>query len=190
MSTAIATRVSEAEYLAFERKATEKHELVNGRVVAMSGARPRHNAVAMRIGAALVTRLRGKGCTTLNSDQRVHVPATGLYTYPDVTVVCGGIEMHPEDDMTVLNPRLLVEVLSESTEAYDRGAKFAHYRSIPSLRTYLMIPQGAPTAERYERSEGGLWVLHEHVGLDADIDLPALSIAIPLAEIFEDLPGE
>src|SRR5262249_34702941 len=102
--------------------------------------------------------------------------------------VCGAIERAPRDAETILNPRILIEVLSPSTEAYDRGAKFAHYRSIPTLRSYVLVDHGDLRVERFDRLDDADWRLHEAVGIDATIELPALSISVPLAEIFENLP--
>src|SRR5947209_4150471 len=133
------SRMTEDEYLARERVASSKSELVNGQAVAMAGASPRHNAIVRNLLLALGSRLRGKPCQPYPSDLRVHVPATGLYAYPDVTIVCAPIEHHPKDEATVMNPRVIIEVLSAGTEAFDRGAKFAHYRSIASLRTYVLV---------------------------------------------------
>jgi Uma2 family endonuclease len=183
------TRVSEDEYLARERVAETKHELIHGQMVAMAGGSIRHNAMVANLVAALHARLRGKGCLTLPSDQRTHVPATGLYTYPDVTIICGDPQRHRKDSETILNPRVLVEVLSKSTEGYDRGAKFAHYRSIESLQTYLMINLDEPRVERYERGEG-VWTLHDVVGEEAILELPALGISVSLGELYGDLPAE
>ena len=182
------TRASAEDYLARERGAETKHEFVNGHIVAMAGASPRHNAIVANLLAALVGRLRGQGCRPLASDQRIHVPATGLYTYPDVSVVCGELELHPKDAMTVLNPRVLIEVLSAGTEAHDRGAKFAHYRGLASVQTYVMVSQHEERVERFERGPGGVWVLHESVGLESALELPALTTSVPLGEIYADLP--
>ena len=181
-------RVTEDEYLAFENASPTKHELIHGRIVDMAGATPRHVAIVMNVIAALVPRLRGTGCRALASEQRIHVPATGLYTYPDVLVVCGALEMHPRDAITLLNPRLIVEVLSPSTEAYDRGAKFAHYRSIPSMRTYLLLSQDEPRAERFEKGDGAAWTIHEPVGRGAIVELPSIGVSIPVDELYVELP--
>lgn len=182
-------RVTDDEYLAQERLAQEKHELVNGHIVAMSGASPRHNAIVSNVVIALGPQLRGKGCRPLASDQRVHVPRTGLYTYPDVIVVCGPLELHPRDPMTIVNPRLIVEVLSATTEAYDRGAKFAHYRAISSLLTYVMLSQDEARAERFERGEGGVWTLHETVSEDDLVALPSIDATLSMRELYADLPA-
>lgn len=111
-------RVTEDEYLAQERVATQKHELVNGHIVAMAGGSPRHNAICANLLRAIGTSSRGGPCTPLTSDQRVHVPATGLFTYPDVTVVCGEAKFHPKDAHVLLTPTLLIEVVSPTTEAH------------------------------------------------------------------------
>src|SRR5580704_2259236 len=131
--------VTASEYLAAERKSETKHELVNGEVLAMSGASPAHNLIAANLTRRLGELLDRRPCVVLTSDQRIHVPATGLFAYPDLTVVCGRAELHPEDDHTIVNPRVIVEVLSDSTEAYDRGAKFKHYQSIATLEEYVLV---------------------------------------------------
>ena len=182
------SRISDDEYLALERASETKHELVNGHVVAMAGATPRHNAMVANVLASLVPQLRGKGCRPLASDQRVHVPATGLYSYPDITIVCGDLELHPKDSMTITNPRVIIEVLSEGTEAFDRGAKFAHYRGIPSLQAYVMIAQNEERVERYERGTGAAWIFHEAVIATASLELAAVGASIVLSDIYADLP--
>ncbi len=183
------SRVSEQEYLALERAAEIKHELVNGLVVAMAGATPRHNAIVANVLAALVAQLRGKGCRPLASDQRVHVPTTGLYAYPDVSVACGELALHADDPMSITNPKLIIEVLSEGTEAFDRGAKFAHYRSIASLQTYVIIAQHEARVERYERGSGAEWVFHEAVGESSSLTLDAVGATLVLSDVYADLPA-
>jgi Uma2 family endonuclease len=179
--------VTEDEYLARERLATEKSELVNGQIIAMSGASKRHNAIVANLLVALGTRLRGKTCRPYPSDMRVHVPATGLFTYPDVTIFCGSPESLKKDGETFVSPRAIVEVLSDKTEAYDRGAKFAHYRSIASLQTYVLVSQHEARVEWYEREPDG-FKLHEAVGDDAVVDLTQIPISFPLSEVYADLP--
>lgn len=187
MLAAEQTRFTEDEYFERERRSEAKHELVNGLFVAMAGASPKHNAVAVNVATALKTRLRGQRCMVFNSDQRVHVEATGLYTYPDVTVACDGLRFHPKYPDTLVNPKILVEVLSSSTEAYDRGAKFAHYRAIPSFVEYVLVSQEEEEkVEHYRRLDTGQWILTEYKG-DASLELPALGLSIPLAEIYEGL---
>jgi Uma2 family endonuclease len=184
-------RLGEDEYLELERRSETKHELVNGVLVAMAGASLKHNSIAANVLGALRVLLRGKGCRAVGSDQRVYVPATGLYTYPDVTVVCGKPEFHPKDPDTLTNPRVLVEVLSDSTEADDRGAKFAHYQGIPSFVEYVLVPQKEPRVEHFRRLETGQWILTVYQGENARVELPALGCELPVGELYEGLePGE
>lgn len=172
------------EYLERERQSETKHELVHGVVLAMAGGTAKHNAITGNVIIALGLRLRGR-CLVFPSDQRVHVEATGLFTYPDVTVVCNAPRFHPNGRDTLLNPRVLVEVLSSSTEAYDRGAKFAHYQSIGSLEEYVLVTQTSKRVEHYRRLETGQWLLSVSEGDDALLVLPGLGCQIPLAELYE-----
>ncbi len=148
-----------AEYLTFEASSETKHEYLHGEVFAMADGTITHGALAGAVLTALSNALRDRACRVLSSDVRVRSKATGLSTYPDVTVVCQKIEVDDEDAHGVLNPTLIVEVLSDSTEAYDRGAKAAHYRRIASLREYVLVAQGDPLIEVYRRNERGNWEL-------------------------------
>jgi Uma2 family endonuclease len=186
MTAAAPSRFTEDEYLERERRSETKHELIHGEIVAMSGATLKHNAIAANVITALKARLKGRGCFVLGSDQRVHVAASGLYTYPDVTVVCDKPKFHPKDKDTLLNPRVLIEILSSSTEAYDRGAKFAHYRSILSLEEYVLVAQNGQRVECFRRIEAGEWLLTLREGDGAVLPLRGLGCEIPLAEIYED----
>lgn len=178
---------TEQEYLAMERESPVKHELIGGRIYEMSGASMVHNLLKDNIAQALREALRGRPCVVLTSDQRVHIPATGLYTYPDVVVLCGRPERHRLDEDTLLNPVLLVEVLSPSTEAYDRGAKASHYRSLPSLAEYLLVSQSEQRVEHYRRVEEGRWLLSEAVGEGGVLTLPVLSCELALRAVYENL---
>jgi Uma2 family endonuclease len=149
-----------AEYLAAEALADVRHEFLDGDVWAMSGGTPEHAALAAAIIQALGSGIRNKPCRVFTSDLRIHVEETGLSTYPDVAVVCGRAATAPADPHAVINPTVLVEVLSDSTEAYDRGVKFAHYR-ISSLQAYLLVSQTEPRLEVYRRTDAGLWLLSE-----------------------------
>jgi Uma2 family endonuclease len=180
-------QLSEDEYLARERASATKHEYIDGEVIDMSGALPRHNLVSGNIAGVLRDRLRDRPCFVLASDQRIHVAATRMYAYPDVTVVCGRPELAPGDRATIVNPVVIFEVLSDSTEAYDRGAKFAHYRHLASLREYLLVSIDARRVEHYRRLDGGQWLLTEVTGPGAAVALPVLDIEIPLAEVFAKL---
>lgn len=182
-------KVSEDEYLALERAADRKHELVNGQMLAMAGASPRHNAICANVIAGLRGLLRGGPCRPLTSDQRVHVPATGLFTYPDVTVVCGEARYHAKDRHTLLTPTVLFEVLSPTPsptrEADDRGAKFHHYASIESLREYVLVGSVERRVEHYRRLDPRRWELVTYDTEGALVELPALAIALPFDEVYE-----
>ncbi len=161
MSSAIpAGRMTYAAYLAFEASAEGKHEWVNGEVYAMAGGTPEHARLAGEVITALSTALKAHGCRVYSSDLRVRVTATGRSTYPDVTVVCGPSERDAEDAQAVTNPTLLVEVLSEGTEASDRGDKWQHYRRMPSLRSYVLVDSRQERVEVFVRDGEG-WRLSE-----------------------------
>ncbi|NUQ75413.1 MAG: Uma2 family endonuclease [Polyangiaceae bacterium] len=149
------------EYLVWERQQPTRHEFFQGEVFAMGGATREHNLLVVNITAELRNALRKKPCETYPSDMRVKVPATGLYTYPDASVVCGKPEFEDGGMDTLLNPLVLVEVLSDSSERYDRGKKFEQYRSIPSLTDYVLVSQDHVLVEHFRRGEGGTWVLSE-----------------------------
>jgi Uma2 family endonuclease len=186
-------RMTYAEYLAREATSDIKHEYIRGEVFvlddasAMAGGTRRHAALTIAVLAEIRTALRGKRCEVYSSDLRVRVLATDLSTdmatYPDGSVVCGRAEMHPEDPNAITNPTVLVEVLSESTEAYDRGAKAAHYRRIPSLREYLLVSQEEPLIELFRRTDAGAWELLE-VRAGMLLELRALGITLEVDAIY------
>jgi len=179
-----ARRFTETEYLELERRAEFKSEFFEGEVFAMSGGTPLHSQIATNLAAEFRNQLKGKRCVPYNSDLRMKVQATGLVTYPDLSVACGPLQFAAGTDDTVVNPTVVVEVLSDSTEAYDRGRKFENYRRMPSLREYLLVSQKEPRIEQFVRQESGQWLLQEAVGWDAALSLPSLGITISLAEVF------
>jgi Uma2 family endonuclease len=184
--TAIATHtISEQEYLAFERASEIRNEYYNGRIYAMTGASLAHNLIVSNSVASLHGQLRRKPCRICSSDLRVHIPQTGLYTYPDLVIVCGEPQFLDDSLDTLLNPTVIVEVLSPSTERYDRGMKFQHYRSIASLQVYLLIAQDRAHIERYTRQEGDLWLLQDAIGLPASVDMAAIEAVLSLADVYE-----
>lgn len=180
-------RVSIEDYLAAERRAETKSEYLDGEVFAMSGASRSHNLVALNAAAALHGQLKGRPCETYAGDMRVHIPATGLYTYPDVTVVCGEPRFDDSELDTLLNPTLLIEVLSPSTEGYDRGKKFAHYRTLESLREYVLVAQEEARVELFTRQDDGHWLLSEASRLDEAIPLASIGCELRLADVYERL---
>jgi Uma2 family endonuclease len=176
--------MSEQEYLALERVSDIKHEFFQGEIFAMAGGTPYHSLIAANLITALNRALQDRGCFVFTADLRVKVEATGLQTYPDVPVVCGTPEFTAEQPKALLNPTLIAEVLSESTEAYDRGTKFHHYRKIPSLTTYLLVSQDAPTVEQLIRQSEFNWEYRVATGLEAVIELPAFGVQLALKDVF------
>jgi Uma2 family endonuclease len=185
MSAQPQPRLTPDEYLAFERGGDSKHEYLAGRLYAMAGGSARHNRIAGSAFAALYAQLRGRDCTVYPSDMRVHVTQTGLYTYPDITVVCGREQYLDDKEDTLLNPLVIIEVLSPSTEKYDRGKKFQHYRSILALREYLLIAQDEPRIEHFLRQPDNTWLFSEANGLDAVLELASIQGTLQLAEVYE-----
>jgi Uma2 family endonuclease len=171
------------EYLALERQAPYKSEYVAGQIVAMSGASRAHSLITGNLFRVLSGQLLDRPCEAHASDLRVKVSARGLYTYPDIVVVCGDAQFEDAAVDTLLNPTLIVEVLSPSTEAYDRGAKFGYYRQAPSLREYVLIAQDRMLVEQYVRADAG-WLLTATSDPAARVEFPAIGCAAPLSEIY------
>ena len=177
--------LSPEEYLARERRAEIKSEYHDGEVFAMSGASRAHNLIVTNFVRELSLRLRDRDCEVYPSDMRVKVDPTGLYTYPDVIVVCGEPAFEDEHVDTLLNPTLLIEVLSESTEASDRGKKFEHYRKLEMLQGVVLVTQDEAHAERFTRQPDGQWLLGEASGLEAALHLASIDVTLPLADIYD-----
>ena len=179
--------ISPEEYLVIERAAEAKSEYLDGQMFAMTGASFRHNRIIVNLATRLNAALRGGPCQVVVQDLRVRVSPEGLCTYPDVVTVCGEPEFADGHEDTLTNPTLLVEVLSPSTEAYDRGAKFRHYRTLSTLKQYVLVAQEEPLVEVYTRQEGGGWLLREFRGLEATAELTAIDCHVSLAEVYRDL---
>lgn len=175
--------ITQEEYLRQEREAETRSEYFAGQVFAMSGGTGDHSLIAANLIREVGVALKGSSCKTFTSDLRVKVDRSGAYTYPDLTVARGGAEFEDRHRDTLLNPTLLVEVLSQSTEAKDRGWKFIQYRQIPALREYLLVSQDRPFLELCVR-RGDEWVLREIRGLDATVSLLDGKVSIPLVEIY------
>ena len=191
MSTALTTRLSPEEYLAIERAADRKSDYWNGEMFALAGASERHGTIVANLVFSLVGALKGRPCKVYANDLRLQVAATGLYTYPDLLVICGPPEFSDEVQDMVRNPRLIVEVLSPSTEDYDRGRKFAHYRTLPSLVEYLVVAQDRPHVERFFREQGDheipgpRWVLTEESRREGAIHLLSVDAILSLREVYD-----
>ncbi len=186
MSAEPQRRYSIAEYLALERQAETKSEYLNGEIFTMAGASREHNLLVTAISATLYPPI--KGCELYASDMRVRVPATDLFTYPDLVVVCGEPELEDDHFDTLLNPTLLAEVLSPSTEDFDRGRKFAHYRTLPSLLGYLLVAQDRVHVEYFARQADGRWVLTEGDDMTTVLDLEGIGCRLALAEVYGRMP--
>lgn len=171
------------EYLAWERLQPTKHEFFEGEIFAMAGATLAHNLLVARVVTALTNALDDGPCNTCPSDMRVKVPATGLYTYPDAVVFCGKADLEDKTLDTLLNPRVLVEVLSESSEAYDRGKKFEQYRSIPSFTEYVLVAQDQVLIEHFSRQADGSWVLRE-ARAGGTIELASIGCALQVDDVY------
>ncbi|MEO8606019.1 MAG: Uma2 family endonuclease [bacterium] len=185
MRPAIQSGWSVQEYLAFERRTEERHEYLAGELFAMGGASERHNLIVTNLVRELSQQLKRQPCKTYPTDMRVRVAPSGLYTYPDIVVVCGEARFDDEQRDTLLNPALLVEVLSPSTEAYDRGDKFEHYRKLDSLAEYLLVSQDRMHVEQFVRQRDGQWLLSESDGRAAVVRLSAVDVALSLIEMYD-----
>ncbi len=177
------------EYLSREKKALEKHEYRDGEIISMAGGTADHSLITANLIGELGNRLKGKPCRVYDSNLRVRIARTILYTYSDASVICGEREMDPNDPTgeTSTNPRLIVEVLSPSTEAYDRGDKFSRYRQIESLQEYLLVSSAAARVEVFYRQVDGEWLFTAFSGMDATAILRSVETQLPLTEIYSGI---
>ena len=189
MASATKPRLTPEQYLEIERAAQERSEFWNGEMFALSGASVPHGVITGNILAGLHARLRDKPCRVFPPDLKILVAPTGLFAYPDVVVVCGRPEYVDGVRDVVKNPILVVEVLSPSTEAWDRGGKFAHYRQLPTLREILFVAQDEVRVEQYTRQEGAAWLLTGAAALDAVVHVSSLECELPVAEIYAKVDG-
>ena len=190
MATHSKTFLTPEQYLEIERKAEFKSEYYQGEMFLMSGAREPHNLIVWNLAAELHRQLRAKPCRAYMNDMRVRVSATGLYTYPDVAAVCGEPQFLDETRDTLLNPSVIVEVLSPSTEAYDRGRKFEYYCSVESISEYLLVSSERVRAELFTRQPDGRWLMTA-ARMEDTLDLESVGAHLALAELYEnvDLPA-
>ena len=174
-----------AEYLQIERAAEFRSEYFDGEMFAMAGGTRKHSLITANALISIGAKLLGRRCTAYESNFRIVIPDTNLYTYPDASVFCEPMTFIDAEEDTATNPTLLVEVLSKSTEAYDRGKKFEHYRRLASLREYVLVAQDEPLIERFQRENDGRWVLTAVSGLDAILRLDSIEVDLPLAEVYK-----
>jgi Uma2 family endonuclease len=187
MSAASAKWLSPQEYLAQERKADFRSEYLRGEVSALPNTDYTHALIKVNLAGEAGNQLEAGLCRVLTSDMRLKVSATGLYTYPDIVIVCDKSQFEDAVFDTLLNPRVLVEVLSDSTEKYDRGAKFGHYRQLPSLQEFILVSQDKPLVERYCRQPDGSWLLTIFDKMSQEFAFTSIPVRIPLAEIYRGI---
>ena len=192
MNSLASKRMTVSEYFAHERTALNKSEFYDGELFAMAGASVPHNSIKENLIIEFGSRIKGSKCRSFSSDQRVLVDRTGLYTYPDLVIVCGELQYAESNDETITNPQVIFEVLSDSTERYDRTTKFRMYQQIPSLQEYILVSQHEPVCERFVRQGDGTWALRAFVGRDATLELATVDAQVKLADIFARtiLPSE
>ena len=184
------------EYLALERTEEERHEYLDGCVYAMSGESPDHGRICVNLTRRLAAQLDGSGCEVFSKDLKVRCgpmprpggSREGLFAYPDLVVICGALQFHDQAREVLLNPRVILEVLSPSTEAFDRGDKFRRYRAwLPTLTDYVLVEQDRPLIDHYHRQDDGTWALRTREGLEDSLHLATIGCTVPLSEVYERL---
>ncbi len=179
--------ISADDYLKAERDAAEKHEYYQGEIFAMSGASVKHNRVFSNLFIDIGQKLKAKECRPYGSDLRIHIPQNTLYTYPDISIICGEPELTDEHVDTATNPTVIIEILSQSTRNYDRGTKFKLYRDIESLKEYILVDSLAVSIEVFSKNEINIWQLHEYKTIDDNLFSTGLNITISLKDIYEGI---
>lgn len=174
------------EFLEMENDATEKHEYYKGEVFAMSGAGARHNIISVNMLIALGNALKGKGCRPYGSDMRIHIPENTLFTYPDISIICGEVKTMKEDKNTATQPTVIIEILSPSTKNYDRGVKFMLYRAILVLKDYILVDSESIHVEHFAINKDGLWQLKEYSKPHEELNIETLNVHLPLEEMYAD----
>ncbi|MEL6408051.1 MAG: Uma2 family endonuclease [Chloroflexota bacterium] len=178
--------MSEAEYLAFEQDSDTRHEFLNGKVYAMAGASRAHSRLMVNLTRLIGNHLQDSPCELYPADMRIMM-TQGKYTYPDLSVVCGDAQFAENTFDSLVNPVMIIEILSPSTEAYDRGAKFRNYRLLPSLREYVLVAQDAPRIERFTLSDDAIWHYVDIGGLDTQIELTKITCTLALSDVYQNV---
>lgn len=177
--------ITAEQYLELERAAAEKHEFYQGEIFVMPGATVNHNTIQVNFVGEVRNNLKGKSCKVFGSDLRVHIPTHSLFTYPDALIVCGKPELLDNELDTLLNPVVIVEILSKSTQSYDRGDKFMLYRAIDSLKEYILISSEVVQIEHFYKQENGTWLLKELKNSTDVLHLQSINFPLPLAQLYE-----
>ncbi len=176
--------ITPEQYLELERAALEKHEYYQGEIFAMSGASFRHNVIFKNTYLKLGVKLAGKPCQPYGSDLRIHIPSNSLFTYPDISIICGKPEMTDEVMDTVKNPTVIIEILSKSTQDYDKGQKFTLYRDIESLKEYILIDSQSVRVEKYCKNSDGSWTLRDYKDIEDTFIIESIGEDMSLADIY------
>ena len=187
MGAAERLKLSYQDYLALERESDQRYEYLAGEAWAMAGGTPRHSGLKVNATIVVGSALGGGPCRVYDSDLKVRVAATGLATYPDLTVVCGGLERHPEDPNAITNPTLVFEVLSSTTERWDRGDKFLHFQRIPSLKQFVLVGQDEPRIEVYTRAQHGTWTYRVYAAGER-VPLTSVGMELEVDALYRNLP--
>ncbi len=187
MSVLTKSYVSVADYLALELSSEVRHEYENGEVREMPGGSEDHSTIGVNIKVSLRLALKDKPCGIHGGDLRIKIPHTGLYTYPDISVTCGERQFENAKRDSLLNPTIIFEILSPSTERYDRGRKFSHYQTIASVSDYLLVSQDAYQVEHFVRQADDTWLLKIYRGLEAKVFISSLNCELSLADIYDDV---
>jgi len=178
-------KITIEEYLEMEEASQDKHEYYKGEVFAMIGFKVPHNIIAVNLLMALGHKLKGKSCRPFNSNQRIHIAKNSLFTYPDISIICGEIKTLNDDNWNVLNPTVLIEILSPSTKNYDRGEKFMLYRDIVTLKEYILVNSETIHIEVFRLNTSNHWELEEYRAVSEVLQLPAVNVSVLLTEIYE-----
>jgi Uma2 family endonuclease len=182
------------EYLEFEKASTERHEYYQGEIflmhghgemLAMSGAGSRHNLIFSNLFGEIARQLKGKSCHPFGPDMRINIPENTLFTYPDISIICGDIINSKEDEETVIQPTVIIEILSPSTQQYDRGEKFKLYRDIPTLKEYIMIDSLSVSIEAFRINDKNHWELEEYKTISGSLDITVVNVSLSISDIYE-----
>lgn len=173
------------EYLQIEKSSVEKHEFYKGEIFAMSRAGARHNIISVNLITSISTQLRGKSCRPYGSDMRINIPENTLFTYPDISIICGSVITTAGDEETAIRPTVIIEILSPSTKEYDRGEKFKLYRDIPTLKEYIMVESEMVSVEAFRINEKERWELQEYKSIADTLNIPVVNVRVLLSEIYE-----
>ena len=178
-------KMSIQEYLEFEKNSIDKHEYYRGEIFIRAGAMPKHNVIFKNVFGSVAMHLKGKSCQPYGSDLRINIPENTLFTYPDISIICGDIVTSEHDEDTATQPIVLIEILSKRTKDYDRGSKFKLYRDIPTLKEYILIDSESISIEAFSINQNNHWELKEYKTVENTLSIATIDFQLPLIEIYE-----